>query len=275
MTPSKARGRKAAAAEDAVEEMADLDRLTPVERGNGAARRAEKVSEIVARSIVQDIAARDLPAGTMLPPESVMLDRYRVGRASLREGLRILEIQGLITIKPGPGGGPVVAHAGSHDFGRMSTLHYQGVRATFRELVDARRVIEPMMVGLAAESRDPRVIARLKSLSEQTTPHITDDATYRAGTADFHRIIAGSSGNRILDLFGQSLLDIYVERVGATVFPMEHRQRVQAEHDAITKAIEAGDARKAQRLMDMHMDEVVHYVIERYPGLLDEVVDWR
>src|SRR6478736_4725215 len=68
------------------------------------APRAEKVSEVVARSIVQDIASRELQPGTMLPPESVMLERYRVGRASLREGLRILEIQGLITIKPGPGG---------------------------------------------------------------------------------------------------------------------------------------------------------------------------
>jgi GntR family transcriptional regulator, transcriptional repressor for pyruvate dehydrogenase complex len=245
------------------------------DRSNGAARRTEKVSEVVAQSIVQDIVARDLPPGTMLPPESVMLERYRVGRASLREGLRILEIQGLITIKPGPGGGPVVGSATSRDFGRMSTLHYQAARAPFRALVEARRVIEPMMVGLAAEARDPKLIARLRELSQQVRSQIDDDATYKAGTADFHRIIAGSSGNQVLDLFGQSLLDIYWERVAGTLFALEHRVHVQDEHDAITKAIEAGDAKRAQRLMDSHMDDVVQGVVDRYPGLLDEVVDWR
>ena len=233
------------------------------------------MSAAIARAIVQDIVERDLPPGTMLPPESVMLDRYRVGRASLREGLRILEIEGLITIKPGPGGGPVVAASSSTDFGRMSTLHYMGARATFRELVEARRVIEPMMVGLAAEARDPEILAELRQLSTESRKGIQDEFTYRSKTADFHRIIAGASGNRVLDLFGRSLLDIYAERVSGALFPLEHRERVQADHDAITKAIENGDARKAQRLMRAHMDEVVDHVCERYPGLLDEVVDWR
>src|SRR5215211_3941173 len=115
MTPSRARGAASSTPQD---DMADGELARP-DRSNGGTPRAEKVSEVVARSIVQDIAARRLPPGTMLPSESVMLDRYRVGRASLREGLRILEIQGLITIKPGPGGGPMVATASSHDFGRM------------------------------------------------------------------------------------------------------------------------------------------------------------
>ena len=240
-----------------------------------ASPRAEKVSAVIARSIVQDIVDRDLPPGTMLPPESVMVDRYRVGRASLREGLRILEIEGLISIKPGPGGGPVVSASDSADFGRMSTLHYMGARATFRELIDARRVIEPMMVGLAAERRDSVIIAELRALGDQTKKKLQDEFTYRRSTSDFHRIVAGASGNRILDLFGRSLLEIYAERVQGAVFPIEHRRRVQADHEAITKAIEHGEVRKAQRLTHAHMDEVVAHVTERYPGLLDEVVDWR
>jgi DNA-binding FadR family transcriptional regulator len=239
------------------------------------ARRAEKVSEVVARSIVQDIAARGLTPGTMLPPESVMLERYRVGRASLREGLRILEIQGMITIKPGPGGGPVVAAASSYDFGRMATLHYHGIGATFRELVEARMVIEPMMAALAAERRDPALLAELRRVSDATGAGVADDFAYAAGAADFHGTIAGASGNRILDLFGRSLKDVYTERVSGMIFPIEARQRVYNEHEAIVKAIEAGDARKAEKLMRQHMEEFLRYTVERYPGLLDEVVDWR
>ena len=186
------------------------------------APRAEKVSEVVARSIVQDIAPRDLQPGTMLPPESVMLERYRVGRASLREGLRILEIQGLITIKPGPGGGPVVGQANSRDFGRMATLHYQAVGATFRELVEARLIIEPLMAGLAAATRNRQLLDELRIMSDRTREGLQDDFEYSSSASDFHGAMAGASGNRILDLFGKSLKDVYSERIRSSfIFPLE------------------------------------------------------
>src|SRR4051794_39628144 len=85
--------------------------------------RTEKVAAILARQIVRDIATRQLPPGSSLEPEGIMLERYGVSRASLREALRILETQGLITIKPGPGGGPIVSAVDAAEFGRMSTLY--------------------------------------------------------------------------------------------------------------------------------------------------------
>ena len=94
-------------------------------------RRTEKLSEVLAREIVRDL--RDLEPSTMLPPEAVMLDKYRVGRASLREALRLLEVQGLIVIRPGPGGGPMVAQADSVHYGRMSSLYYHMVGATYHD----------------------------------------------------------------------------------------------------------------------------------------------
>ena len=72
-------------------------------------RRAVKVAESVAREILHDIADRQLPPGATLPSEAEMVETFNVARASLREALRILEVYGLIRIKPGPGGGPVVA----------------------------------------------------------------------------------------------------------------------------------------------------------------------
>ena len=64
-----------------------------------------------------------------------MIEEYGVGRAFVREALRILEVQGLISIKAGPGGGPVVAEVSTRDFGRMSTLYFQVGGMTFRELI--------------------------------------------------------------------------------------------------------------------------------------------
>ena len=261
------------------DEIVTADGLVSADERSGAtgapARRAEKVSEIVARSIAQDIATRDLTPGTMLPPESIMLERYRVGRASLREGLRILETQGLIVIKPGPGGGPVVAAANSQDFGRMSTLHYQGVRATFGDLVQARLMLEPLMSRLAAERSDPELLGELDEISRRTGEHLDEGHEYLAASKDFHTVISGASGNKVLNLFARSLQDVYAARVNSSIFPIDARACVHADHNAIIKAIRSGDGRKAERLMRDHMEEFAEYNAERYPGLYDEVVDWR
>ena len=68
--------------------------------------RTVKASERVAQEIVRDIVRRGLETGDRLPLEAAMVEEYGVSRTSLREALRLLEVQGLISLKPGPGGGP-------------------------------------------------------------------------------------------------------------------------------------------------------------------------
>jgi DNA-binding FadR family transcriptional regulator len=235
-------------------------------------RRTAKISELVARDIVHDM--KGLPPGTMLPAESAMLDRYQVGRASLREALRILEVQGLIVILPGPGGGPMVAPIQSRDFARMTSLYLHLSGATYRDVVVGRLVMEPVMARLASEREDVAQLAELEQFIVPATLPV-DDVTYLQRSSDFHSVVSGLSGNPVLDFMGRSLKDIYNDRVGHMVFPREARDRVEHDHIVIAKAIVAGQADKAERLMREHMEEFVQYAEERNPGVLDEVVDWR
>lgn len=66
-------------------------------------RTMNKAAERTAQRIVQDIAERDLAAGDRLAPEATMLKTYKVSRGTLREALRLLEVQGLVVMKSGPG----------------------------------------------------------------------------------------------------------------------------------------------------------------------------
>ena len=68
--------------------------------------RTIKASERVAQEIVRDIVLRGLQTGDHLPLEAAMVDQYGVSRTSLREALRLLEVQGLISLKPGPAADP-------------------------------------------------------------------------------------------------------------------------------------------------------------------------
>ena len=70
--------------------------------------RSPKTSERVARDLVTHIIDNNLAEGTKLPNEKQLAEVFQVGRTTLREALRLLETHGVIIIRPGPGGGPVV-----------------------------------------------------------------------------------------------------------------------------------------------------------------------
>jgi DNA-binding FadR family transcriptional regulator len=237
--------------------------------------RSGKISEKIARDILDDIVARDLPPGTMLASEAVMLERYGVGRASLREALRILEIHGLIKIKPGPRGGPVVAEVTSSDFGRSATFYFHAVGARFEDLLAARLAIEPMMARLAAKNLTADGADELR----RTLVDHERDATRPAGSwgrtgAGFHVVVNGLSGNAVLDLLCRSLLDIHAERT-QTQFPVSERGDVRRAHERIAQAILDGDADAAEDRMRRHVQSQITHVKQTRPEMLQELIDWR
>ena len=245
--------------------------------GDALAERGDKISEILARQIVRDIGRQHLPPGTMLPPEATMLERFRVGRASLREALRILETYGLITIKPGPGGGPVVRKVTAKEFARTSTFYFHLHGATLGDLLEARRAMEPLMARLAAGRRDRAALAKFTAdfTASREAFERGDDETGNRLVGEFHAEIAGASGNRILDLFGESLRELYSERLESRMIGRNDSKKVIDEHGAIHDAIVEGRAEDAERLMAAHMATFERLSRKAIPGLLDDVLDWR
>src|SRR6185369_12916329 len=108
------------------------------------ARRVLKTAEVVALEIVRSIVEQGLAPGDRLPLETEMLAHYRVSRSSLREALRLLETQGLIAIRPGPGSGTVVGKAAPHNLGRTMTLFFHMSHVTYNDLLDAWTSTEPL-----------------------------------------------------------------------------------------------------------------------------------
>ena len=238
-------------------------------------RRPVKISDKLARQIVDDIVAKALCAGSMLPAEAEMIRDYCVSRGTLREALRLLEVQGLITIRPGPGGGPMVADPESADFARMMRFHLRTRGATYREVLSARLAIEPMMARLAATAQDPKGIAELRhviGLCEQADPN--DEAEWLATSHLFHATIAGISGNSVLDLLGMSLKDIYHSWAQTSLTPLRMRAKVLAVHRAIADAIFNGNAAEAERLMGDHMISYTDQSGKLHATSLDDRIDW-
>ena len=248
----------------------------PRPRENGSSprpiKRGAKVAEALAQEIVHEIVSRKLAPGTLLPSEAQMLEDYGVGRGSLREALRILEVHGLITMKPGRNGGPMVIEARTRDFGRMSTLFFHMAGMTFQQLIDARLVMEPIMARLAAERRGQELQGHLPDTKKVA---VEDDDTYFDATSDFHKTVASMSGNPVLNLMAMSLEDIFHDQVSGLLFPKTKRREVLGTHQQIADAISEGRADDAEKLMRDHMEEYAEYVRKRKGALMDEVVDWK
>lgn len=186
-----------------------------------------------------------------------MIDHFQVGRGSLREALRILEIHGLISLRSGPGGGPMVTEVGARDVARTFSLYLHLKRATMAELIEARLSIEPLIARMAAEKCTDDDLRRLNDAVTYESSLPDGDPDFLAAANNFHYVLATMSGNSVMNLLATALKEPYTTRVVAKglIDPIE-QARLRNEHAAIAKAISRRDARKAERLAHSH---AVHY----------------
>ncbi|MBT0565829.1 FadR/GntR family transcriptional regulator [Williamsia sp. CHRR-6] len=243
----------------------------PTEAG---ATRSPKASEGTAARIVADVVARGLQPGDRLPAESEMLEDYQVSRETLREALRILEVQGLITLKRGPGGGPFVGALNARYLARTATLFLHLAGATYDEVFDTWQILEPQLAAQVAriDDRALKQAAFAPFLDYDVAAHDEDEVV--ADLNNFHAVIADLSGNRVLTLLTQSITHIVVEHVLASSERVAENDELNHAHVDIAQAIIAGQPRKASTLMADHIAEVVSRFRERYPQRSTELVKW-
>jgi GntR family transcriptional repressor for pyruvate dehydrogenase complex len=240
-----------------------------------APHRSRKLADIIAHDLVAEIAKHGLGAGRVLPAEADMVRSFGVGRATVREALRLLEVQGLIMMRPGPGGGPTVAHLGAPDFARVATLYLQVAGATKGEIIAARIELEASMARLAAEAQDPAGLAQLRAeLDEADALALHDDDVFQRLSSSFHMTVAGISGNRVLDLLGRSLKAVYDLYLPAYLLPLAEREQVRRIHAAIGQAILEGRGGEAEQLMRDHLTVSRARTAQHRPELLKECVAW-
>jgi DNA-binding FadR family transcriptional regulator len=240
-------------------------------------RRSEKKSKAVARQIVDDVLSRGLRPGTVLASEAAMLRDYAVGRPTLREALRILEVHGMLEIRPGPGGGPILAGAGSRGYARTSSLFFQMSGVRLLDVMDARLTVEPMMARLAAERchRDEQAADGFRRLLGELQHTVLSSRTAFAQTSRaFHAAVAALAGSPALSLFCRALDDVFTERMERFVYPARRRADGAARQAAIGKAILRGNAAAAERLMREHMLEYNQRAVEARSGGVRSVVAW-
>jgi GntR family transcriptional regulator, transcriptional repressor for pyruvate dehydrogenase complex len=234
-----------------------------------------KTSEVVAGRLVRDMGAAGLQVGDRLPDEASMLAQYKVSRESLREALRILEVQGLITIHRGPGGGPKVAAIDPAFLARTATLYFHLSGATYAEMFETWFLVEPAVAEKVAALPDrPRLRRSLEPFIVDLPPDVKSDVFFSVSTG-FHAELARLSGNRVLGLLVQAIGHIVVDHVMLDLDPVQERTTIERDHRQIAEAIIAGRTHKARTLMSAHIATMTEIYRSRWPDRMGELIEWR
>ena len=220
--------------------------------------RVPKTAELVASHIRRRIVRGELVEGDALPPETALMEEFTISRPTLREAFRILESEGLITVRRGARGGARVQEPSSDVAARYAGLVLQHRGTTLADVLEARVIVEAPAARMLASRRDRISIAR-KLQDKLESPESEDSAHFH----EFNALVVELTGNETLVLLTTMLERIsqvaalHYDRSGRAAESQKQRLVAKA-HRTRSKLIElirAGDGDGAEDLWRIHLTE--------------------
>ena len=229
--------------------------------GRPTTRNREKPEQI-ADELRALIVSGELSEGDSLGHEPDLVERFGVSRPSLREALRILEAEGLITVVRGVLGGVIVHEPDERMTARTAALVLQARNVTLGDVHDARTIIEPAAVRILATASRRAVVKELRALVEEQREVIEDPESFGQANARFHERLVALAGNQTLAILAEMLNEIVaraVTAVGGTRTrrdTLATRRRGLRSQERLIELIEAGAPIDAEEHWRSHMDAV-------------------
>lgn len=232
-----------------------------------------RLAEMVADSLRARIVGGQLQDGAMLPRQEDLLQEFQVSRPSLREALRILESEGLITVHRGNRGGATVHGPRTANAAYSVGLVLQSRGVQMADVRDALKSIEPVCAGLCAQRPDRLevVMPTLTALHEATVAAVDDPIEFTKSSRRFHEELVDLCGNETIKLIIGALESLWTTREEAWArqadeaggFPDAARRLSGTKaHARILKYIEDGDVDRVQRQARLHLDLSLRYAVD-------------
>lgn len=241
---------------------------------------------MVAGVLRERIISGELGDGDLLPKQEDLMDEFHISRPALREALRILEHEGLLTVRRGSVGGSVIAVPTAETSAYTFGLALQSRGGTLEDLAAAIKEIEPLTTSLCAKRAD-RATAVVPPLRANVTENLAalDDGPAFTGLArTFHELTVELCGNETLILTVGALESLWSEqeRQWAIRSAADHtypdpadRQAVIDAHTAIIDAIESGDADQAAKRSTGHVRHSQRYALQNAEKQLVRATDLK
>lgn len=219
-------------------------------------KRTDEIADAIKLTMIQ----HGLEPGDRLPQEKELMAQYAASKGTVREALKSLEVQGLVRIRTGPGGGAFVERMSERRAMSLLGNYLFAKKVTIADIYALRKVLEPLVAVSAMRHIDDAGFRRLED-TIAIYDHEPNDAQerwdQRMAELDFHSVVAEYSDNALLAFqvrFLQRLLkdlavchDIYRQPQ-----PVLRQRGIAFQRDLID-AMRAGDAAKVNAIMAEHM----------------------
>jgi len=248
-------------------------RLRAITSARVGRTRAPRTAEVIAGQLRDAIVSGEL---TELPRLEDLIDRFGAGPPAVRESMRILEAEGLITMRRGNVGGADAHQPTSDRVAYMFALALQATSTNLGDVGEALRALEPLCATMCArrEDRNETVVPQLQRLVAEQAEAIGDVKRTLTIVDRFHDSIVQGCGNDSLVLAVGALERVWAGHattvytdISAPEPTMKTWNASLREHDKIVAAIARGDAAGAERLARSHLEATHAYMSAVDDGL--------
>lgn len=222
------------------------------------------LSQQISEQLIEIIHSGIFVPGSLLPSENELSKKYGVSRPVVRESLKYLSAQGFIRIINGKGA--IVEEINEKPLKIFFKRVLSSTPETWTELMDVRKTLEAKSACLAAQNRTDEELSILSSIVEQMNKNKDNLTKYSKLDIKFHIELVVCSRNTFLYFLINTIRDSLVVIMKELRLDLDPSQLplIQEFHEKILNAVKEQDGDEAERMMNIHFDNVIQR-IKSYP----------
>jgi DNA-binding FadR family transcriptional regulator len=223
--------------------------------------RTRRIFEEICHKIRQQIMSGELQPGDRLPPERELSEMFAVSRTAVREALRSLEIAGLVELRKGSKGGAFILDSSVGLVAQSIQDMLDFGRASLANLLEARLMIQDIVVPIACKRATATDIAALEANIDETEALTRagrfEERTFKA--VEFNTILARATGNYLLAAIVEAISEI-LRAFFAVAGPPPHDPLIASRREFIAH-LKARRPAEAARSMRSYLEQVHDHLI--------------
>lgn len=235
--------------------MAETPPADPKSRG----RRSRPLR--VADAIKDWVVEHGLQPGDRLPGEAELIEQFGMSKGTIREAMRLLQAQGLVETKTGPGGGSFVGEVTRERASALLANYFYFRDVSINDIYQVRIVLEPELAASLAGKLTDAQLAELEAIMEhyaEPARSAEEERQQHVASLRFHARLSDFGNNALLGFFigfmAQILTDLTVYKQLYTAPNHDLWQRGRLHQIDLIAALRTGDAAKAHAVMRSHME---------------------
>ena len=227
-----------------------------VDRAFRPINKPRRAFEEIAATIKASILSGIWKPGDRLPAETELSHQFGVSRNTIREALRTLELSGLIAIRTGVAGGPVVKDTILSCIGDLYLDAFQMEKITVEEFTAARQAIEKVILNEAIDKANEEDIIKLKHNIAKAKALVAKKQMATDVNFEFHSLLAAASKNRVFVIMEKAVNTIHHRLRSRTPVDFNTTKNAVYAHEKLLEALIKKERETSMNLMEKHIAAV-------------------